>query len=273
MRRRNLDLAWYDKIYRELDRPFPMKFAKNFAVAGYSRFDPATGKTRAHTALGGGGLGLFGSGNLYTWPSRIADAQSAFMDARRIDGKRTQDDSAGRNTFWGAASTTIGASLHETGHTFGLPHSKEPQDIMTRGFDHSNRAFTFVDPPSGHSKTPVEFAEDRIGCFAPISAASLVASRWFYPDRREWREGTKISFSKEKTTGDVVIEGDAEIRYVSFSVKGDAVYYRVPEAGSKKVVIPAAEIQKRVGADPYRVRVVDGEGNSKGKGSEELTPP
>jgi len=30
------DLAWYDKTYRELDKPFPTKFAKNFAVAAYS---------------------------------------------------------------------------------------------------------------------------------------------------------------------------------------------------------------------------------------------
>ena len=267
------DLAWYDKIYRELDRPFPMKFAKNFAVAAYSRFDPATGKTKAHTALGGGGLGLFGSGNLYTWPTKLTDAQTAFMNAQRIDKTRTQDDSAFRNTFWGAASTTIGASLHETGHTFGLPHSKEPQDIMTRGFDHFNRAFTFIDPPSNNSKTPVEFKDDRIGCFAPISAASLVTSRWFYPDKKEWREGTKITIGKDKDTGDIVIEGDAEIRYVSWSVKGDAVDYRVPPAGSRKFVIPAAEIQKKAGKEVYRIRVVDAEGNSKGKESGELTAP
>jgi hypothetical protein len=267
------DLAWYDKIYRELDKPFPTKFAKNFAVAAYSRFDPATGKTRAHTALGGGGLGLFGSGNLYTWPTHLADAQPAFMDARRIDKKRTQDDSAFRNTFWGAASTTIGASLHETGHTFGLPHSKEPQDIMTRGFDHFNRAFTFVDPPSAHSKTPVEFTDDQIGCFAPISAASLVTSRWFHPDQRAWRDGTKISISKDKATGDIVIKGDADIRYVSWSVKGDAVDYRVPPPGSRKFTLTTADIEKKAGSAPYRLRVVDAEGNSRSKASEELTKP
>lgn len=128
-------------------------------------------------------------------------------------------------------------------------------------------------PPSAHSKTPVEFTEDKIGCFAPISAASLVTSRWFYPDKRDWRDGTKISISRDKATGDIVIEGDADIRYVSWSVKGDAVDYRMPPPDTRKFTISTSDIQKKAGTSPYRLRVVDAEGNSRSKASEELNIP
>ena len=70
-----------------------------------------------------------------------------FQDDTRVDGTKVHDDSAGRSTYWGLAATTIGATLHEMGHTFGLPHCKDGRGIMTRGFDRFNRVFTLVEHP------------------------------------------------------------------------------------------------------------------------------
>ena len=47
------------------------------------------------------------------------------MDTTRINPKEFMSDSIFRHTYWGAASTTIGATLHEMGHTFGLPHTND----------------------------------------------------------------------------------------------------------------------------------------------------
>lgn len=263
------DLKWYDAVYKELREPFPMRSAKNFCVAAYTRFDPKSGKTRGHTALGGGGLGLFGSGNLYTWPASIAQAQAAFMNPAAIDTTRTMNDSAGRGTWWGAASTTIGASLHEMGHTFGLPHTREPLDIMTRGFDRFNRAFTLTEPASGRGKTPVEFKPERVAAFAPISAAALVNSRWLALDERPWRDH-KPTIRRDRDTGDIVVEDETAVRYVGLSVKGEAVHFIAPPTGQKQVRLPAGVVKEKAGQDPFRIRAINDQGNTTLRPGDEL---
>lgn len=51
---------------------------------------------KAHTALGGGHLALFGTGNLHTWASDVDQLVSCFTDTKMIDRKCLFDDSAGR---------------------------------------------------------------------------------------------------------------------------------------------------------------------------------
>jgi hypothetical protein len=206
-------------------------------------------------------MALFGSGNLFTWPSRLADVQPAFMDARPIDPKVSFNDSVGRNTFWGAASTTIGATLHELAHTFGLPHSREPLDILTRGFDHFNRAFTFVDPPSGRGPKPVEFAEKDVACFAPVSAAALVPCRWFAMDERTYGERGQAAARLDEPTRAVVVESALPIRYVGFDRRGDAAYHIVPPDGTRKMALPLADLAPRVKSGGFHVRVIDDQGD------------
>lgn len=94
----------------------------------------------AHVALGGGGLALFGSACLYTWPRHMGEIIPRFLDISRVDTRYFMDDSGYRGTYGGCFATTLGAVCHELGHTFDLGHT--PDGIMGRGFDNVNLVFT-----------------------------------------------------------------------------------------------------------------------------------
>ena len=53
-------------------------------------------RVKGHAALGGGGLALFGSGCLYTWPGRLDQVQQRLRDRTEVDWRRFMDDSAYR---------------------------------------------------------------------------------------------------------------------------------------------------------------------------------
>lgn len=251
------DQAWYRQVAGEVDQAFDIPQTKNVVIAAYTRFDASTGKVHGHTALGGGWMGLFGSGNLFTWPNRLADVQTAFMDARVLDPKKIFSDSAFRNTYWGAASTTMGATLHELTHTFDIPHSREPMDVMTRGFDHFNRVFTFIDPPSASNREPVEFRDDRVACFPPITAAALMPNPWFALDDPEsLRPAVRVSDDGRS----LVITAHSAVAYIGFDEKGDAVYHVVPEEGKREVVLPIAQLRRHVRGQEFNVRILDDRG-------------
>jgi Putative peptidase family len=97
-------------------------------------------KTKGGVALGGGGLALFGSGCLYTWPNTVADAITCFENTRSVDITKVLDDSNYRRTYGSCFATTLGSVTHEIGHTFDLGHSEH--GIMGDGFDYINRVFT-----------------------------------------------------------------------------------------------------------------------------------
>lgn len=94
----------------------------------------------AYAALGGGGLALFGSACLYTWPRYVAEVIPKFLDVTKVDTQHFMDDSCYRGTYGGCFATTLGSVCHELGHTFDLGHS--PDGIMGRGFDNVNLVFT-----------------------------------------------------------------------------------------------------------------------------------
>lgn len=169
-------------FYDWLDKQFPMNRNKNFAMMGFTSYDGATKKVYAHTALGGGGEALFGGSCLYTWPRNLNDVERAFLDDTLVDTNKSHDDSAYRGSYWGVASTTIGACLHETGHTLGLPHIEDPYDIMSRGFDRFNRFFTSYEPKSLRNKEIVKFKDEERAHWAPYYAAQFSVHPWFQPD-------------------------------------------------------------------------------------------
>ncbi|XP_071867583.1 uncharacterized protein [Bombus fervidus] len=96
-------------------------------------------RTQGHAALGGGGLALFGSACLHTWPTCMAQILPRFLDTTVIDTEQLMDDSNYRGTHGGCFATTLGSVLHELGHTFDLGHTRE--GIMGRGFDYVDRVF------------------------------------------------------------------------------------------------------------------------------------
>ena len=260
---------------RLISRNLPYSKAKNLVIPAFTRFDPNAGKAYAHTALGGGTLALFGGGNLFTWPSSLSDAQNAFMDTRIIDTKKFFSDSVGRHTFWATASTTIGAALHELGHTFELPHSRHNQDIMTRGFDRFNRVFTLIEPPHAGRKDSYEFNESEIAFWAGPSAAWLKFNRWFALDEKDYSEQNRTTITLEKDSGNILVTSAHGIGNIVLADKGDA-YTHVPmdynQPAPLRVDVPVAMFVKHLIGEHPAIRVIDTQGLSTVVTLRELMP-
>jgi len=260
---------------RLISRRLPHPKAKNLVIPAFTRFDPNTGRTYAHTALGGGSLALFGGGDLFTWPSSLADAQKGFMDVRTIDTKNFFSDSVGRHTFWATASTTIGAALHELGHTFGLPHSRHNHDIMTRGFDRFNRVFTLIEPPHARRKESYEFKESEIAFWAGPSAAWLKFNRWFALDEKDFSEQNKTAITMERDSGNILVKSahgiggivlaDKENTYAHF-----AIDYNQP--APQRVDVPPAKFGGHPAGERPAIRIIDTQGLSMVVTLRELMP-
>jgi hypothetical protein len=260
----------YSEAGRELRKQSPHKRAKNLVIPAFTRFDPKTGKVRAHTALGGGSLALFGGGDLFAWPDSIAEAQKAFMNATLVNPKKIFSDSIGRHTFWANASTTMGAALHEVGHTFGLPHSRDRQDIMTRGHDRFNRFFTLVEPPHARRKEIQEFKDNEVAYWAPVSGGALAPNRFFALDDRTWEKTGKIAVKVNHAAERIVFGSSFGVRYVgvwritpggqtqSMSAEFICRSAKAPE----EATIDVAELKKQHGDMKFKFKVIDNEGLS-----------
>ncbi|KAJ8944540.1 hypothetical protein NQ318_009703 [Aromia moschata] len=96
--------------------------------------------TQGYVALGGGGLALFGTACLYTWPESFEEIVLRFEDTTIVDRTQFLDDSCYRGTVGACFSTTLGSVLHELCHTFDLGHTED--GIMARGFDNIYKVFT-----------------------------------------------------------------------------------------------------------------------------------
>jgi len=257
----------YGQAGRELARQLPNRRAHNLVIPAFTRFDPARGKALAHTALGGGNLALFGGGDLFTWPDRLADAQKALTDATAVDPKKVFSDSVGRHTYWAIASTTMGAALHELGHTFGLPHSRDVHGIMTRGGDRWNRFFTLVEPPHARRRRPRTFRDDEVARWSPVSAGALAPNRYFALDDRPWRETTRTRARFDRDREEVVVSSPDGIRYVGLwrtqTARGTEAIAPLrlgADGATGPVRIKLADLTRQMPVAEARLRVLDGEG-------------
>jgi len=121
-------LQLWQKLYRDLGASNDRR--RDVAVMQMTRYDPREDTAYAHTALGAGGLALFGSGGLHTWAQGLDELVNRFSDQRRVTDFSLFDDSAYRKTFWANYSTGIGVCMHELGHTFGLNHSGDREPLV-----------------------------------------------------------------------------------------------------------------------------------------------
>ncbi|KAH8308479.1 hypothetical protein KR044_005445 [Drosophila immigrans] len=121
---------------------------------------------KAHAALGGGGLALFGTGHFYAWPRHFAQIADCIRSSRRVDVAQQPDESNYRRSYGGVYASTLGAVCHELGHCFDLGHTQE--GVMGHGFDYLNRVLT-VDQLTEH-------LPQRIVASSPSSAPSATAA-------------------------------------------------------------------------------------------------
>ncbi|MDO4628847.1 MAG: hypothetical protein Q4C70_06655, partial [Planctomycetia bacterium] len=235
------DQLWYRVIYGEIREQFPMHNGRNLVIPAYTRFDAETKRPKGHTALGGGaGLALFGGGDLFTWPDSLNETVVAMTDTTPIDVDHFHDDSVGRSNYWGALSTTLGAALHELGHTFDLPHTNHVHDIMTRGHDRFNRAFIVREAPHKRNPNWYDFRDDEIGMWAPVSAYPLVVNR-FFADSEPVKEEILAGKDNEnrprayldKETDEVVVTAPAGIQYVGAFCDSRIQWYYGPALGEE----------------------------------------
>lgn len=251
----------------QTNKNLPRENARNVIYAAFSRFNPETKRNMAYTALGGGNTAVFGGSNMYCYPARLADIQKAFMDATPIDTDRFSSDSAGRHTFWANASTSIGATLHETGHTFDLPHVRDWTGIMSRGFDFFSRFWTLQEAPRRGQTKVVQFMEQRSARWSLASAAFLNSSPWFALDARETTKENRIVARLGDTLDEFLVESPDGIGAVILGRPG-LVSSAVPMDWSKpppKLVKVEARMfdPKDVEGGKAWLRVIDSQGHVK----------
>lgn len=228
------DNGWFFTILEEIKDEFPMDKARNLVIPAYSRFIPETGKTSGHTALGSPcGLALFGSGNIFTWPDSLNEVVSAFEDSTPIDRSKFQDDSVGRSCFWGVASTTMGAALHEIGHTLDLPHSLDREDLMLRGHDRFNRAFLTREAPSAQNPNWYEFRDDQIALWGPKNAPQLNLNPYLQPNAPKDAEPGLVKFEMNHQTSVLTARAENGIGMVACFADGSRFWIWTPEKGEK----------------------------------------
>lgn len=97
------------------------------------------GKLKGNAAMGIGDVALFGSGTMYSWPSKFDQIMQCFSDKTLVDTTQLLDDSNGRRTFSGCFTTALGGICHEIGHIFDLGHTHD--GIMGNDIDYVNRLF------------------------------------------------------------------------------------------------------------------------------------
>jgi hypothetical protein len=255
--------ASWSYIYGELAKQFPEATSHWCTLLGFTRYDAAARKAVGHYALGGGSLGAFGSAGMVYWPATLADAQRVFSDATVVDEGKTLDDSNGRRTVWANAATTFGAMAHEMGHTFGLPHTRDPFSVMSRGFDFFNRTFTVDEPPSARAVGPTEVKPGEYSRWDAFEAARLNWNPYFQPDPPAAATGADPKVSLE---GDeVVITAPAGIRVWGADRDDVDPYFVEWKAANnpKEIRTSVKELRARLATRlDFRITVVDADGRS-----------
>lgn len=264
--RKMTGLQLYAAAGAQLQRQYPSRTAKNLVIPAFTRFDANTGQAMAHTALGGGDVALFGGADLFTWPDHLAEAQAAFMDASPINREKFFSDSAGRDRYWACTSTTMGAALHELGHVFGLVHSTDRQDIMTRGYDRLNRFFTLVEPPHSRWASTYSFKGDEVARWSPVSGGALAARSFFQPDKRNWIAASRTTVKLDRKARRIDIESPDGLRYLGVRRRGEpygiqAVRCLPVPAGATKASVTLDELGQWVTRGAPGLTVIDGQGH------------
>eukprot|EP00871_Galdieria_phlegrea_P002876 jgi/Galph1/358/GphlegSOOS_G5109.1 len=258
----------------------------DLVVMSFTRYNPVMKVAKAHTALGGDRLALFGGGCLYSWPETIDEVVSRFLDCRHSDPSLF-DDSGGRGKMWSITATTIGALLHELGHCLSLPHptgklSWRGGGIMARGFDQFNRLFILCedgrllekrDEPFFDRSSAVRLCYHRYlnhFVFQPEPTPSLLWHRMLGQD--------KPTVARDTNTKAIIVTAVKGIRHISFLVNGDQAdheeYALVESPPVTRVLMNDAQLLKRLNSSSVsskvEISICDNHGNIVTRNLEEI---
>lgn len=245
LRAQKSEVTW-SKVYAELQPKFKFENEKLLVVMGFTRYDTATQTTTGATALGGGSLALFGGGCVRFWPTSVADSVRAFSDNRVIDPKVELDDSGLRYRAWANASTTIGAMMHELGHTFGLPHSRDNRCIMSRGFDQFGAAMIGFEPDARGDRRAVPPSY-----WDPVHSARLSLNPFFQPRRPVSEKPSQPRISQRDDL--ITVDSVDELRLISVWQDGKPNWMQ-PLTG-KRAEFKLQELREKIGGDSIKIVV------------------
>lgn len=236
------------------------------AARPHTQYLIVLGRGCGYTAVGGNGKAFMGGSTIYTWPDTLQQAQAAFMDATPIDTGKFHVDAVGRDVFWANTSTTMGACLHEIGHSFGLPHSMDGLCIMTRGIDHFNRFFTVVEPPSKANSKITEFKDSDIARFCKVTANNLAVSRYMALNEREYISGKTPTIKFDPVKKEITVSSEVGLGFVALDPPygnpgADFCMPIDPSKPAPKQVIITEKDWARFGGKPFQVRVSDVDSN------------
>jgi len=167
----------YRAIYREIlagdaysDR------AKYFVVVAFARHKSNDAGVAGRVALGGGRVAMLDSSLFFAWFGSLDEVRERLDDSSEIEARYLRD-AAYRNARWALTSSAVGAGLHELGHIFGLGHTDDPDDFMSRGFDRFNRIFCLYEPKTLGSEGG-KVGEDETPKWNKKNAEKLIRSHW-----------------------------------------------------------------------------------------------
>lgn len=134
-----LDLIRNSDLYKKTANT-PIQCAVIYLDAHY---DVSRDLILSHAALGGGDgtvkLAIFGSHGLHSWPLNFANITPSFVDSTPLSKKEVANDAGQCDTSWECLNVTMGAFMHEIGHSLSCPHQVD--GVMLRDYLWWNRSF------------------------------------------------------------------------------------------------------------------------------------
>lgn len=108
-----------------------------------AHWDRSINLIRGHAALGGGTdrikLAIFGSQGLHSWPMNWESVHRAFTDCTQLNINEVANDCNECSQYWECLTVSLGAFMHEIGHSLGCPHQEH--GVMLRDYTTMNRKF------------------------------------------------------------------------------------------------------------------------------------